>query len=491
MSRAKQGILSSILLVLESISKKLVGLVSTLILARVLVPDDFGLVAISALFIGFIQIFVQTGSEQYLLRAEKVDRDIINTSWTINFILKGSVAIVLTLLAPIVANYYGDERLIAIIYVFALVMLIGLFASPGPIYLRREQHYGKIVKLSLIAKVFGVIVAVSIALIYESYWALVLGQCTGTIVRAVGSYFIYPFRPAFCLKNAKEQWNFSGWMIPQAILGYSRTQLDTFLISANFGKEALGSYHVMKYLAFIPSSELILPATQPLLVELAKIKDNKHYFALQYNVTFIITMCLALPVTTYMYFHQTLLVEILLGDKWLAYSNLLGIFVCLIPAFVMLNQARRLLLVHAKTKLFFYYEAIAFSILYGTLFYVGFDDLILFSTIRVGIENALCFVFLLLVASYYTSIKNCARMLLGLLPVVLASYIAGIISVTYTNKLHYIVELLYSGMFYIISFSLLIVLQYLLFFRLTKEWQYLYGFAAKGLKAIIPSNRRS
>ncbi len=489
MSRAKQGVLSSILLVLESMSKKLVGLVSTLILARVLVPDDFGLVAISALFIGFVEIFVQTGSQQYLLRAEKVDRDIINTSWTINFILKTSVAIVLALLAPIVASYYGDNRLISIIYVFSFVMFISLFASPGPIYLRREQLYGKIVQLSLVAKVFGVIVAVSIALIYESYWALVLGQCTGTIVRAIGSYFIYPFRPSLCLKNAKEQWSFSGWMIPQAILGYSRTQLDTFLISANFGKEALGSYHVMKYLAFIPSSELILPATQPLLVELAKIKDNKHYFALQYNVTFIITMCLALPVTAYMYFHQVLLVEILLGDKWLAYSNLLGVFVCLIPAFVMLNQARRLLMVHAKTKLFFYYEAIAFSILYGSLFYVGFDDLMLFSAIRVGIENLLCFVFLLLVASYYTSSQNTFKMLIGLFPVVFASYIAGIVSVSYSINTHYIAELFFSGLVYLITFILLIVFQYLLVYRFTKEWQYLYGFTSKGFKAIFNSKK--
>ena len=69
----KKGVLSSVLLVVDSIAKKLVGLISTLILARVLAPEDFGIIAIATLMVGFIQILSNTGSQQYLLRVETAD----------------------------------------------------------------------------------------------------------------------------------------------------------------------------------------------------------------------------------------------------------------------------------------------------------------------------------------------------------------------------------------------------------------------------------
>ena len=457
MSNVKKGLLSSILLVAESLAKKLIGVVSTLILARVLVPEDFGLVAIATLFMGFLDVLANTGTTQYLLRSDTIDSDTVNTSWTIDLILRTSIALVMIAVAPFISACYDDSRLTAIFHVFAALMILRCLGNPGTAFLRREQNYAPLVKISIIAKFVSVSIAVSIALIFESYWALILGQCANGITMLIGSYFIHPHKPSFTLLNAKEQWRFSGWLIPQSILGYFRTQLDTIMVSSTFGKASLGSYHILKYLAFIPSSEILLPATQPLLVELNKAKQDVNAFAKQFNISFIVTMLIALPISGFMASQHQHIIYIFLGENWVEYSELFACFSLLIPAFAVLNQARRVLVVFGKTKHMLYYELISFFVIYGTLFVIGIEDLFLFGAIRVGLENAICLIFLIYITSSYTGVKNCLRLLIISLPVLIAVLVASSVVNIVSLDAHYkLLNLILNGVLFISLFVVML-----------------------------------
>ena len=105
-SSLKKGVFSSLLLVGNSVANKLVGLISTLILARVLLPEDFGIVAIASLMVGFIEIMANTGSGQYLLRVDNLDEEKVDTAWTINLILKSLLSLIMLISAYWIVDFF-------------------------------------------------------------------------------------------------------------------------------------------------------------------------------------------------------------------------------------------------------------------------------------------------------------------------------------------------------------------------------------------------
>lgn len=492
MSTVKKGLSSSLLLMAESILKKLVGLISTLILARVLIPEDFGLVAIATIVMGLLDVLSQTGSHLYLLRVDKATEDVVNTSWTINGILKIMLSIILIFSIPTISEYYGDPRLNNILYVFVSMIILTCCGNPGNVYHRRAQNYKPIIKLAIFGKVISVIVAISIALIYQNYWALILGQYTGSLIQTIGSYFTHPHRPKPCLKNAREQWTFSGWMLPQGIFGYARTQLDTFLVSSIFGKSELGSYHVMKYLAYIPSAHIVLPATAPLLVELSKVKHTKENFNKQFNISFIVTMLIAVPISSLMFSYSELITHVFLGEKWIKYENLLAAFAVLIMASAILHHGLRVLVVYAHTKKMFYFEITSFSIIYGTLLFVGFDDIEIFAYVRVGLELLISTLVLLFISLKYTSIMNTVKFALISLPVFiipwLAVYICNYIITPYGLP---IIQLFIIGVLFVIIMLTLLLVSYKLILHRTEEWRYLANLTVKAINTALTKLKKT
>ncbi|MFT6910030.1 MAG: lipopolysaccharide exporter [Oleiphilaceae bacterium] len=125
MNKAKKSLLAGTLLVANALLKKAIGLISTLILARVLAPDDFGLVAITMLVLGFLEVFAVTGSQQYIYQKEDVTKEILDTAWTIDLILKFIIAITLFISADLIASYYEDEQLIGCLRVIAIIPILG------------------------------------------------------------------------------------------------------------------------------------------------------------------------------------------------------------------------------------------------------------------------------------------------------------------------------------------------------------------------------
>jgi lipopolysaccharide exporter len=485
MAQTKKVFIGSFLLIGQSLSTKFIGLISTLILARVLVPDDFGLVAIATLLFGFVQVLATTGSMQYLLSVDEIDQATINTSWTLDFILKFPLSLIFAFSGPYISQWYGDDRLVNVVYVFAGLLLISCLKTPAESLLRREQAFSSMVKLGVFSKVVSVFVAVAIALIFESYWALVLGQVTNSVIHSMGSYLIHQYRPWFSLANFKEQWSFSCWMLPQAIVGFFRSQLDTLIVSASFTKDVLGSYHVMKYLAYIPSAHVILPATQPLLVELRKVKTEAASFTNQFNISFMMTIMIAIPICSLLLVYHELVTIVLLGEQWQSYSTLLSAFSVVILSMAIFQQCQRVLIIHNRIKYIFFYELVSFTILYSILLTIGIGDILLFSIIRVGIELLSSVLLLVYITIKYTSKKNLFHIFLGSLPIILSSIVAILFSlmIETATPFDFLNLCLVLGT-YLCVFSLGLAILYLSGLAKTTEYEYLLGLLLKVVRIM-------
>jgi lipopolysaccharide exporter len=482
----RKGILSSVLLVVNGIANKSVGLVSTLILARILLPEDFGIIAIATLMISFLHVLSTAGSQTYLLRVDNLDNDKVNTAYTINLIFKSLLSIIMIPSSFVIAHLYGDPRITTILILMTLFFFLEALNNPGLAFLRREQNYTKIVKMSIIVKILSVISGVTAAFLLKNYWALVIGQATSAVLMNIGSYIIYQYKPKLILINAREQWQFSGWMIPQSIFGYLRSHLSTFMVSSAYGQSALGSFQTMKYIAFMPSSEVILPMSQTFLVELTNAKVSQSYFNKQFKASFILLMLIALPIGAIMYFDHYLVTALILGPNWTKYSYLMSAFALLIPSSVLLAQATRVLLVYGKTKQMFFYDCIGFVVIYGSLFAYGLDDLEAFSFLLVGLEFLFAFIYFLFILIRYTGLISSFKFAVSVIPLIVGVIVGKLISdYLRVTGVNIFVELFTTTVSYLLTFFILVFTLYFAGFKKISEWEYLANLLSRSINPVL------
>ena len=479
MSTLKKSLTGSFLLSFEAILRKMVGLISTLILARLLVPEDFGLIAIALMVMGLIDAMKKFGGATYLLKSEHINTDMINTSWTINFSSNFIMALLLVIATPYIAEYYSDERLKAVLWAFAGIWIIRSLGNPALVMLRREQNYLPIVKLSIFTKVIAVIVVIVSAVIFKSYWALVLGQLTTYSLMSVGGYFLYKHRLKFCLVNFKEQWSFSSWWTLQSMIGFFKAQLDTFLVSSMFDKSALGSYHTIKYFAAMPITFLLEPATTPLLVELRKIKDNKEYFNQQYNVSFIVTFLVAAPLTLFLIQEHYLITATLLGNNWVEYSELFAIFCISIITYTLQRQALDVMVISGTTKGVFYFQTLSFLIVYGALLYSDINTVIEFANLKINLEITIATVLLSYITFKYTSLFNILNLLIASIPIIISLFLCYQFRPPIDNAYSVIVQLLIAGLIFFTTYLISLLFFCFLLKKSSPEWRYIWNLGVR------------
>ncbi|MEM1145229.1 MAG: oligosaccharide flippase family protein [Pseudomonadota bacterium] len=469
---AKRVLVGSALLVTRSFAIKFIGLLSTLVLARVLAPQDFGLVALATLALSFLEVFSRTGSAQYVLRASSVDDQLVNSAWTLDMVLKLAASALLALSSGSISGYYAEPKVIPILLALSGMMAFETLRNPGLWLLEREQEFGRIVTLSIASKVFAATVGVTIAILFKSYWALVIGQVINSVCQVLGSYVAHAYRPRICTTGIRRQLRFSGWLVPQALLGYGRTQLDTFLVSSAFGNAQLGSFTTMKYLAFLPGAHILLPATHPLLAELAQSKSNSSHFRLQHNLSLLVTLALAMTLSLSLAGTAQPLIKFVLGEQWVPYHRLFLWFALLLPAYAAFHHATRTLLVFGQTNVALFYELFAALFIFVPVLTLGVEDLERFTSLRVRLELVASFLFLLATTLRFTGVVNTLKLLMLSLPVVMGAGVAFLATQPIPDTLPTFVYLIAFGATFSSAYALWLVALALLM-RRTRECVYL------------------
>ncbi len=350
---------SATLLVL-SILQRGIGFFGTLVLARLLTPADFGVVAIVNMVVFLFDSLSEVGANRYIIQKTAVSTDDLNTAWTVNLVLKMGFFALCAVSTPFIADYFENPDLFWLILVTLLILPLSSLKNPGLYLLHKDLDYSKIFWLNLGSKILSFVVTMGVAVMYRNYWALVIGTVVFYGAPAIGSYFIHSFRPKLSLAKFHEQWNFSQWLFFKALLGYLRAQVDTFIVSTMFTPAALGGYSLMKELANLPYSTIVRPASSPLLSSLAKVKQDGVVMARQANLAVMAIAVVVAPVCWFMFFFSTEVVSLVLGAKWIDYAVLLKI-VCLsivyIPISTMVNSFST---AKGRVRWQFFYDLLSF-----------------------------------------------------------------------------------------------------------------------------------
>ena len=314
---AKELIRGSIWMIGARWAARLVGLVSTVILARLLSPTDFGIVAMALVIVGLLETIAYAGVDLALMRPGNDTREHYDTAWTVQLIQGAFIAVVLLLAAPITAVYFAEPRAAAVIRLLALKSVIDGLQNIGIVAFRKELNFAKEFRFMLYTKLLNFTVVVVAAFWLRSYWALAIGMTSASAIGVLLSYGMHPYRPRWSLVRLPEIWSFSQWLMISRIGAYLNRRTDEFVIGGMVGASAMGSYHVASELSTMPSNELVMPMRRAMFPTLARLTSEPVNFASAVLGTFstVATICLAVGFGLMSVAPE--IVQLFLGQKWL------------------------------------------------------------------------------------------------------------------------------------------------------------------------------
>jgi O-antigen/teichoic acid export membrane protein len=231
-------------------------LASNLVLAHLLVPRDFGLVAITTLVATALATLSDIGTWVSIVRkGDKLDRDWLDQLWTLQAVRGVILWLIALAITPAIARAYGEPQLLWLLPVANLWLFIQGFESLYPFVRNKDLKPGLSLKMQLVTQVVGSLFSIAGALIYPSPWALVGGLLAGATASAVMSHVWShePLpRPHMTGTFLKDQWKLASWLVVSTALGFFGGQIDRLLFPAWFGTTEFGIYSIALTLALFP-----------------------------------------------------------------------------------------------------------------------------------------------------------------------------------------------------------------------------------------------
>lgn len=331
----------------------ILALFSTVLLARYLSPDDFGIASLAFTILTIIGALTELTLGSALIHHKNPTDDHFHTVWTLNSSRGIIVALILALTAPLVASIYQEPRLINIMLALACSVAISGFNNPKTILFLRNLVFWQDFLINVAQKVTSFITGALIAIIYQSYWALVAGMIASQIVGIIVSYVVIPFKPKLMFRHTKELLFFSVWLMLSQLINTLNSRLDFLLIGGVLGRPVLGYYTVGDNLASMPTRELIAPLQFTLFPGFSKIKDDIHRLRQAYKSAQGLISALALPIGFGFALIAHPFVLLLMGSKWLPSVIVIQILSCMFAIQTLGSSIYPLAMAQGKTKLLF------------------------------------------------------------------------------------------------------------------------------------------
>ena len=334
------------------VAARLLGLISLMTLARILVPADYGLVALAGVFAGAIALLSSFNFEIWLIRHPTPGRAHFDTVWTLSIFRGLATAVLLAAAAGLLAELFDDPRLKAVLMVLAVGHALRGFQNVGVVEFQRDLDFDKDSILTGLSKLLGFVLALSVALTWRTYWALVVGIIAEQMAKLGLSFVMHRYRPKASLAHWYEAFQFSKWLLVSNMVGFAYRRGDTFVLGKLLSTELLGLYNVARELANMTSTEVIMPIRRVMLPAYAKFIDDRTRLRQAFLDGLGLILLFGVPAAVGIGLTADPLVRVILGEQWLAAIPLVKILALYGLAAVGLANQGPLLLALGKTRLY-------------------------------------------------------------------------------------------------------------------------------------------
>lgn len=331
----------------------LIGLASTLLLARFLMPEDFGLVAIAMTFVAIVGSITEISLGEALVQHDDPTEAHYDTAFTLSAARSILLGLSVAALAWPFASIYGDPRLVPVLLVVAAGMSITGFNNPRLAVFTRRLEFWQSFALGVSSKLVGFCVAVSIAYFYRSYWALVISIVVVQFQALALSYLLLPYRPRFRLSAWRELMGFSFWMTLGQAVNMLSMRSDRLLLGYFVGNQQLGYYTFGGDLAAMPTREATSPIAQTLFPAFSRFNGDRPRLRSAYQRAQALLCAVALPVGFGFAILAEPLVLATVGAKWLPAVIVIQVLSGLFAVQTLASSVQPLAMAMGKTRMLF------------------------------------------------------------------------------------------------------------------------------------------
>jgi len=310
------------------ITDRIFQLARTIILARLLSPNDFGVFGIALLVLSTLDTFSQAGFQQALIQKKGETRSYLDTAWTVGLIRGFIIAGVVFFLAKPATIFFKAPAAENILRIIGISIILQSLNNIAVLYFQKELQFHKFFKYQFLGTIADVTIAITFAFLLKSVWALVFGLVAGNLVRCIMSYVIEPYRPRFRFDRAqaKELFGFGRWILGSSILGFLLSQGDDIFVGKMLGATALGFYQVSYRIISLPATEITHVVSHVSFPAYSKIQRNLLKLRNAYSKIFQVCCLLSIFVTTIMFSLSYEITVVFLGEKWIAIVPVIQIF---------------------------------------------------------------------------------------------------------------------------------------------------------------------
>lgn len=291
-------------------------LVTTAVLARLLTPGDYGLIAMATVVAGFIDLLSNLQVGGAVMRTKEITENHLASAFTVNLIRGlGSVVLLLAVAYP-AATLMHEPRLAPVLAILSLSALMGCLHNPYFLLYARNINYRREALRNASGAIFGSLAGVTAALWFHSYWALVVASLTTSFVAMSLSYWRVPGLPRLGLSHAREFISFGGTLLLINVAEYINSKVDYFLVGRGLGDSALGAYHVGQQVTTMVTGDIVGPINQALIPAFSIVSHDAERLRFGYRRLQSLTVALALPVGFGASMLADDIIRLLVGRQW-------------------------------------------------------------------------------------------------------------------------------------------------------------------------------
>jgi lipopolysaccharide exporter len=301
----------------QLVGVRVISLVKFLVLARILAPEDFGILAIAAVAVDLLVLLTDLGMVPALVQRRNPERALYDTAWTVNLTRSLVIAVGIVIGAPLLSALFGEPGATEVLQILALRPVLDATGSIRLADLMRTLRFRSLSAVRLSGAVADATLAIALAPTL-GVWAVVIGALTGAAVGSAVSYLVAPYRPrlSFDTHAARSLFRFGRWMLAAGLLGVAGDALLRGVISRRLGAVDLGVYYVAVRIAILPYevvSEIVAAVAFPVQ---ALLQNDRPRAARVFRSSLRAPLALLIPIyATLVALAEPIVVHVL-GPRW-------------------------------------------------------------------------------------------------------------------------------------------------------------------------------
>ncbi len=299
--------------------KFVLTMVRTIVVARFLAPAEIGIMGILLFTLAILESFSQTGFAAALIQKKNTIESYLDTAWVVSLLRGLLLYILLFIASPFIASFFNAPEAAFLLRIAGLAFLFEGFKNIGVVIFRKELDFKKEFIFQQSEVFVDILVTITLAVLWQNVWALVVGYLSGKCVKCVMSFLMHPFRPGFSFDPAKasELFRFGKHLMGSSIIILLITQGDDAVVGKLLGPAALGFYVMAYKLSNLPATSITHAISQVAFPAYAKLQDEPDRLKSAYLKALKYISFVVIPASGGLAILAPEITEAFLGKTWL------------------------------------------------------------------------------------------------------------------------------------------------------------------------------